>query len=206
MEQRGHSKTAPERYAAPQRISTNILQTARGVPSPELIHAYKRWGEGGIGTIVTGNMMVAYDAVEGYGNTIFCDNHDGRLEKYRELARGAKVHGSLLIAQISHPGRQGVKALNPNPVSASDVQLKVKIAGNEFAKPRALSVSEIKDIVNKFAETAYWCHRAGYDGAQVCADGSGCLRSSYDAKVISDPRCSWLPDRPIHQSDHKQAD
>ena len=41
-------------------------------------------------------MMVKYDAVEALGNPILCDNHDGRIEKYKELVRAAKAHGSLL--------------------------------------------------------------------------------------------------------------
>lgn len=86
--------------------------------------------------IVQGNTMVPYDAVEALGNPILCDGHDGRVQKYREVVRVAKAHGSLLIAQLSHPGRQGWKALNPRPVSASEVQLVRKWAGNEFAKPR----------------------------------------------------------------------
>lgn len=112
--------------------------------------------------------MVKYDAVEAFGNPIFVDNHDGRLEAYKEVARVSKAHGSLLIGQISHPGRQGGVALNPHPVSASDVQLKIKWAGNEFAKPRALIVPEIKDIVDSFAETSRLLYEAGYDGVQVC--------------------------------------
>jgi hypothetical protein len=111
--------------------------------------------------------MVRYDAVEAFGNPIFRDNHDNRLENYSKLVQAAKAHGSLFIAQLSHIGRQGGKALNPNPVSASDVQLNIKWAGNEFAKPRALTIAEIKEIVNDFAESAYWCFKAGYDGVQV---------------------------------------
>lgn len=111
--------------------------------------------------------MIRYNAVEAFGNPIFRDNHDGRLEQYKELARVSKAHGALFIAQISHPGRQGGVALNPHPVSASDVQLKIKWAGNEFAKPRALEKHEIKEIVDDYAETARLCYEAGYDGVQV---------------------------------------
>ena len=116
--------------------------------------------------------MVRYDAVEAYGNPIFVDNHDGRLAAYRALCHAAKATGSLFIAQLSHPGRQGNKALNPNPVSASDVHLTIAWAGNEFAKPRALTKPEIRDVVVSFAETARWCREAGYDGVQIhCAHG-----------------------------------
>lgn len=144
----------------------------RGVPTKEYIELYRRWGEGQLGVIVLGNLMVRYDAVEAFGNPIFCDNHDGRLEKYKEMVKAAKAHGSLVVAQLSHPGRQGGKALNPNPVSASDVQLKIKWAGNEFNKPRPITIPEIKDVVQSFANSAYWCHQAGMDGVQVhCAHG-----------------------------------
>ena len=81
--------------------------TTRGVPTPAYTHLYERWGEGGIGIIVSGNTMVKYDAVEAFGNPILCDDHDGRVGKYAEVVKGAKKEGSLIVAQLSHPGRQG---------------------------------------------------------------------------------------------------
>jgi len=122
--------------------------------------------------IVSGNTMVRYDAVEAYGNPILVDDHDGRVAKYREMTDLAKAHGSLIVAQLSHPGRQGTKTLNPNPISASDVQLGIKWAGNEFAKPRPMTIPEIKEMVRDWGETAYLCYKAGFDGVQVhCAHG-----------------------------------
>jgi hypothetical protein len=135
-----------------------------------------------IGVIVGGNLMVRHDAVEAFGNPIFVSNHDGRLEEYKELVAAAKAHGSLFISQLSHVGRQGGKALNPNPVSASDVQLMIKWAGNEFAKPRALEVDEIKEIVGNFADSAYWCWKAGYDGVQVSFSTASCSNVSANSE------------------------
>jgi 2,4-dienoyl-CoA reductase-like NADH-dependent reductase (Old Yellow Enzyme family) len=140
--------------------------SARGVPSDAYTHLYRRWGEGSIGIIVSGNTMVSYSAVEAYGNPILVDDHDGRVEKFRAVTTATKKHGSLVIAQISHPGRQGSKWLNPDPVSASDVHLTIKWAGNEFAKPRPLSKDEIKAMVRSWGETAYLCWKAGFDGVQ----------------------------------------
>ncbi|KAK8084661.1 hypothetical protein PG997_005932 [Apiospora hydei] len=146
--------------------------SARGVPTKEYELLYQRWGEGEIGVIVTGNLMLKYDAVEGYGNAILCDDHDNRVEAFERVTAAAKKHGSLMIAQISHPGRQGNAILNPNPVSASDVQLQVQWMGTRFNKPRPLSVDEIRSMVADWGETAYLCHRAGFDGVQVhCAHG-----------------------------------
>ncbi len=144
----------------------------RGMPTPEYTRLYQRWGEGEIGMIVSGNTMIRYDAVEAFGNPIICDDHDGRIAKYAEVVKQAKAHGSLIVAQLSHPGRQGTKWLNPNPISASDVHLAIKWAGNEFAKPRPMTKEDIKQNVQHWGETAYWCHKAGFDGVQVhCAHG-----------------------------------
>ena len=146
--------------------------TLRGFPSPEYEHLYRRWGEGEIGIIVAGNMMIRYDAVEAFGNPILPDDHDGRVAAFRRVSDAVKAHGSLFIAQLSHPGRQGPAALNPHPVSASDVQLKIAWAGNSFNPPRPLTLPEINEIVRQFGETAYLCHQAGFDGVQVhCAHG-----------------------------------
>ncbi|KAK1052450.1 hypothetical protein LTR74_016510 [Friedmanniomyces endolithicus] len=145
---------------------------ARGFPSEAYTRLYQRWGEGEIGIIVAGNLMLRYDAVEAFGNPILQDDHDNRTEAFQEVARMARKHGSLFVAQLSHPGRQGNAALNPNPVSASDVQLKIEWAGNKFNKPRALTVPEIQDVVKMWGETAYLCHKSGFDGVQVhCAYG-----------------------------------
>jgi 2,4-dienoyl-CoA reductase-like NADH-dependent reductase (Old Yellow Enzyme family) len=116
--------------------------SARGFPSEEYTRLYQRWGEGEIGVIVAGNLMLRYDAVEAFGNPILQDDHDNRTEAFRKVADVAKKHGSLFVAQLSHPGRQGGAALNPNPVSASDVQLKIEWAGNKF---------------NKWVVTSSWC-------------------------------------------------
>lgn len=116
--------------------------------------------------------MLRYDMVEAYGNPILPDNHDGRVSAFKKVSQAAQAQGSLFIAQLSMPGRQGPATLNPNPVSASDVQLKLAWAGNWFAQPRALSVPEIKDIVRQWGEVAFLCHEAGMDGVQVhCAHG-----------------------------------
>ncbi|KAK5110168.1 hypothetical protein LTR62_006164 [Meristemomyces frigidus] len=145
---------------------------ARGYPTDEYKLLYQRWGEGEIGVIVAGNLMLRYDAVEAFGNPILQDDHDNRTEAFRQVADVTKKNGSLFIAQLSHPGRQGSAALNPNPVSASDIQLKISWAGNEFAQPRSLTIPEIHSIVKMWGETASLCHKSGFDGIQVhCAHG-----------------------------------
>ncbi|KAI0808479.1 NADH:flavin oxidoreductase/NADH oxidase [Xylaria sp. FL0064] len=168
-------RTAPNRFlkgAMTERLSSWDPKdlSKRGVPTQELINVYQRWGEGGLGLILTGNVMLYPDQLEAPGNAIIPKDaplSGERFEKFKELGAQAKAHGSLIVAQISHPGRQVPELIQPHSVSASDVQLEGSVLGLTFAKPRALDKSEIKDIVGGFAHAAEYLHKAGYDGVQL---------------------------------------
>jgi 2,4-dienoyl-CoA reductase-like NADH-dependent reductase (Old Yellow Enzyme family) len=59
-------KTAPNRFlkaAMTERLSTWDPKSneERGIPTSDLQNVYKRWGEGGLGHILTGNIMIAFD-------------------------------------------------------------------------------------------------------------------------------------------------
>ncbi|KAJ5086239.1 NADH oxidase [Penicillium alfredii] len=141
---------------------------ARGIPTPELINLYRRWGEGGYGVILTGNLMIAYDQLEAMGNMIIDLENEfsgGRFEAFQQLANAAKQHGSLVIGQVSHPGRQTEQRFQPNPVSASDIQLITDQA--PYAKPRPASMDDIEDITRRFVHAAVYLQKAGFDGIQL---------------------------------------
>lgn len=128
------NRTAPNRFlkgAMTERLSSwsPTDRASRGVPSSNLINAYRRWGEGGIGLILSGNIMVEYDHLEAAGNPIVTLKEEAkegeeRFEAFKEMARVAKAGGSLFVGQVSHPGRQVQDTIQPEPISASDVQLK----------------------------------------------------------------------------------
>lgn len=144
--------------------------SARGIPSKNLINVYKRWGEGGIGLILTGNIMIEYDQLEAAGNPIIpreADFQGERFERFQELATASKAHGSLIVGQVSHPGRQVTESIQKDPMSASAVQLEGNIMGMTFAKPHAASETEIKKVIDGFAHAAEYLEKAGYDGIEL---------------------------------------
>jgi len=125
-------RTAKNRFlkaAMTERLSTWDAKDfkKRGIPTENLINVYKRWGEGGFGQILTGNIMIEYDQLEAMGNPIIprdADFSGPRFEAFKKLATESKAHGSLIVGQVSHPGRQCEVRIQKNPISASDVQLK----------------------------------------------------------------------------------
>lgn len=158
--------------AMTERLSTwdpEVLEK-RGIPTPELINVYRRWGEGGFGVILSGNLMIEYDHLEAAGNPIIPHGApmDGeRFEAFQALAAAAKKEGSLFLAQLSHPGRQVAENVQPHPISASDVQLEGNVMGMTFAKPRAMEKKDIERVVEGFAHAAEYAHKAGFDGVQL---------------------------------------
>ena len=155
-----------------ERISSwdpKIFQN-RGIPSNNLINVYKRWGEGQFGTILTGNIMIEFDQLEAAGNPIIPSDEGlkgERFEAFKRLAAESKAHGSLCIGQVSHPGRQVPKAIQSDPVSASDIQLEGNVMGMTFAKPHPASSEEIEQIIEGFAHAAEYLHAAGFDGIEL---------------------------------------
>lgn len=169
------NRTAKNRFlkaAMTERLSSWDSKDlkARGIPSKNLINVYKRWGEGKFGQILTGNIMIEYDQLEAAGNPIIPQEtgfSGPRFDAFKEMAAAAKAHGSLVIGQVSHPGRQVESRIQSNPVSASDVQLEGNIMGMTFAKPHAATEQEIASIIDGFAHAAKFLERAGYDGIEL---------------------------------------
>ncbi|KAL8969045.1 MAG: hypothetical protein Q9197_004551 [Variospora fuerteventurae] len=86
--------------------------------------------------------MMEYDQLEAAGNPIIprtAPFHGERFEAFKALATTSKAHGSLIIGQVSHPGRQCESRIQPDPVSASDVQLQGNVMGMQFNKPHLAS-------------------------------------------------------------------
>ena len=170
-------KEAPNRFlkaAMTERLSswsaTDVR--ARGVPTQELVNVYRRWGEGGLGHILTGNVMVDYEHLDSPGSAVVAPDapfSGARFTRFAEIARVAKAHGSLVSAQLSHPGRQIPQDIQPNPISSSDVQLEGNAMGGKCAKPHPATQQEIDDIVNRFTYAAEYMHRAGFDGVELLA-------------------------------------
>ncbi|OAQ58918.1 NADH oxidase [Purpureocillium lilacinum] len=171
------SKTAKNRFlkaAMTERLSSWDPRDlpSRGVPSQDLVNVYRRWGEGDWGLILTGNIMIAYDQLEAAGNPIVPRDapfSGERFDAFKDLATAAKKNGSLIVAQVSHPGRQVSQDIQQTPISASDVQLEGEVMGMRFAKPRPMEKKDFEEVIGGFAHAAEFLYKAGYDGIQLHA-------------------------------------
>ncbi|GAA5955068.1 hypothetical protein JCM21900_002775 [Sporobolomyces salmonicolor] len=141
----------------------------RGKPTPAYVKLYEEWGKGEIGVIVLGNVPVNRTAPEAEHNAVIDKaNPWDAVEAFKPVIKGAKAHGSLVIAQLTHAGRQTGETVNKEPVSSGDV-LCPPMLGQTFRRPRPMTLQEIDELVEAFGHAAEVLHKAGADGAQLHA-------------------------------------
>ena len=135
-------------------------------PNKLHINLYEAWANGGTGVSVTGNVMVDRNALGEPGNVVIDDERDMDILKQWVIA-GTKNNTHLWM-QINHPGKQSPKTISKEPVAPSAIPVEGKYK-SMFNTPRALTITEIKDIINKFINTAKIAKKAGFTGVQIHA-------------------------------------
>ncbi|MFW6773055.1 NADH:flavin oxidoreductase/NADH oxidase family protein [Nocardioides sp. CPCC 205120] len=152
----------------PNRLMKSALSeslgTSAGAPTSRLGRLYDAWAGGGWGLVVTGNVMVDLRQRGEPGNVVVEDER--HLDALSRWADGFAGSGTPLWMQVNHPGRQANALVGRSrPVAPSAVAAAVPVA----TRPRELSESEIRDVVERYARTAAVAEAAGFDGVQVHA-------------------------------------
>src|SRR3979409_1227093 len=107
------------------------------LPDQRLISLYRRWGAGGAGLLITGNVMVHAEALTGPGGVVL--DEPAPLEPFTRWAEAGKAGGAAVWMQISHPGRQ-VQAAMPGVVwGPSAVAVDLGRHSKRFRPPGAVT-------------------------------------------------------------------
>jgi 2,4-dienoyl-CoA reductase-like NADH-dependent reductase (Old Yellow Enzyme family) len=158
------------------------------LPDERLVSLYRRWGAGGAGLLITGNVMVHAEALTGPGGIVLDDR--APLEPFQRWAQAGKVGGAAIWMQISHPGRQ-VRAEMPGVAWApSPVAVELGKHSKRFAQPVAMTAEQIAATVERFATTASLAERAGFDGVEVHA-AHGYLISQFLSPLVNQRSDQW---------------
>ena len=130
------------------------------------LNLYKKWAEGDIGILLTGNVQVDKNHLEGPANVCIEENtYAEQLPILRKWAEEGTKDNTHLWMQISHAGRQTPGEINSSPKAPSSVQL--KIPGRNYGVPSALSTEEINEIIKKFTFVAKIARETGFTGIQI---------------------------------------
>ncbi len=143
---------------------TERLANKKQEVTKELIHLYDHWANNGAGLLITGNIMVDARYKEASANIVLEDEKGGA--KLSEMIKAGTKNDTQLWAQINHAGRQASIFSTFKPIAPSAIQLKKLML---FAKPKAMSFEQIKDVENRFVNTAILSKKAGFTGIQIHA-------------------------------------
>ena len=137
---------------------------------------FRRWAGGGVGLMVTGNVMVDRRYLERTSNVVIDERTDRAA--FQRWAQSAQSTGVPTLVQVNHPGRQCSVFVSRSPVAPSAVRVKMFGA---FATPRALSDDEVDALVTRYAQVAKEAVAAGFAGCRFTPrtgiwPASSCLR------------------------------
>ena len=135
------------------------------IPGPDMLRLYQRWAEGGTGLLITGNVMVDGRAMTGPGGIVL--EKDSKLAPFEAWAKAAKKNDTQVWMQINHPGRQVYAAMGGDVLSPSDVAIDLGKHSHLFGKPKAMTHKDIRQLIQRFVDTALKAEQAGFDGIQV---------------------------------------
>jgi 2,4-dienoyl-CoA reductase-like NADH-dependent reductase (Old Yellow Enzyme family) len=135
------------------------------VPGPAILRLYQRWADGGTGLLITGNVMIDGRALTGPGGIVL--EKDSDLAPFKVWASTAKKNKTQVWMQINHPGRQVYAAMGGDVLSPSDIALDLGKHSHLFSQPKAMTHDDIKQLIQRFVDTALKAEQAGFDGVQI---------------------------------------
>ncbi|MGB3333624.1 MAG: NADH:flavin oxidoreductase/NADH oxidase family protein [Mycobacterium sp.] len=168
-------------------MEENMAVTGQ-LPDESLFRLYRRWGQGGAGLIITGNVMVHAEALTGPAGLVL--DAQAPLEPFRQWAVAATSGGSRMWMQINHPGRQVMANMPGVAWGPSAVRVDIGRNSKRLAQPVEMTAEQISTTVARFAETARRAEQAGFDGVEIHA-AHGYLLSQFLSPLSNRRTDQW---------------
>ncbi len=148
----------------------------------EMLAYYESLARGGVGLLIVESPTIDYPKGARWPERYRIDQ-DRYIEGLAELVTIIHKHKCPAFMQMNHDGPWQVKLpfvprplFSGSPIAASAVSMQ---AENDFHNevPRALTIHEIEDIVEKFVNAAVRAKKAGFDGVDINAASSHLLHN-----------------------------
>lgn len=147
-------------------------QSDDGFVNDAVIEHYAARARGGVGLIIVEVTCVDAPLGKNTGNLLVLDD-DKYIPGMQRLSDVIHAEGAKCFLQISHAGRGAFRRITGmQPVAPSAVAMPYSTMmelSNET--PRELTVEEIHDIEEKYAQAALRAKKAGFDGVEIHSTG-----------------------------------
>jgi len=149
-----------------------MSQSDNGFVNKAVINHYAERAKGGVGAIIV--EVTCVDSPLGLNTKgMLIIDDDKYIPGMAQLADAIHEGGSKAFLQLSHTGRGARrKIIGAQPVGPSAVEMPFSyMMGLANETPRALTVKEIKEIEEKYAQAALRAKKAGFDGIELHSVG-----------------------------------
>ena len=135
-----------------------------GVPMDYAPTYYARRASGGVGLIVTEGVEVSHRAASGYPN---CPNleTDEAKKMWEKIVNEVHKSKSSIFCQLWHVGGIRKPGMPPNPEVPGFTPSGYVVPGKKVA--HEMSVDEINELIEVYAEDAKICEEIGFDGVEI---------------------------------------
>ena len=153
-------KTIKNRCVVPAMVANYC--TRDGKATEKYLSYHEAKAKGGWGLIITEDYAVdpkgcGFKFVAGLWE-------DAQIESHSELPKRVHKYGSTILAQIYHCGRQtNESVIGGMPVAPSPIPC--PFSPNDI--PKELTIDEIREIIEKFGDTARRAQQCGFDGIEI---------------------------------------
>jgi len=141
---------------------------------------FEALARGGVGLIITEATLFDVPlSIPGHWARMFHISDDKCLPGLSKLTAVTHKHGCPIFLELFHAGPWHAQEISGlQPISASSLTKDELPEGEyEYDPPRGLTIPEIKELVDKFAEAAERAEKAGFDGVEINAAHQHLLNS-----------------------------
>ena len=169
------------------RVTNRIVSTGHdtvlptdGTVNEALIAYHEARAKGGVGLIVS--QVTGVHETARYTNHVLMATDDGCIEGFRRLVEKVHKHGSKLIVQLFHPGREMTESFDGSaPVAYAP---SVSPSERHHIIPRAMSSAMIREIIEGYGAAAKRLEKAGVDGVEFVAS-HGYLPAQFLSETVN---------------------
>jgi 2,4-dienoyl-CoA reductase (NADPH2) len=158
-------------YIGKVRTKNRIIKTCGGAEDVTGINRafLESIAWGGAGLVIWGDIAVEYPRGVTIPITPRHLENDENIPAFREIAEAVHKYDCPIFMQLFHAGPQAMLKKGLQTVSASSLTESEVSELTASMIPKELTIPEIEDLVDKFANTAVRAQKAGFDGVEVNA-------------------------------------
>ncbi|MFJ1655903.1 NADH:flavin oxidoreductase [Streptomyces sp. NPDC088337] len=187
-----------------------------GVPGEDVLSYYARRAAAGVGLIVTEGTYVGHDSA-GQSDRVPRFHGEEQLAGWAKVAEAVHAAGGTIVPQLWHIGMVRKPGQQPFPEAPAVGPSGLRLGESEVTG-RAMTRTDLDDVIGAFAEAAAAAERIGFDGVELhgahgylldqflwagtnrrtdAYGGDAVARTKFAAEIVAAVRASVSPGFPV---------